>query len=589
MRKTTTYFALFLTLVCSSAFCNDTSPAPLYPPEKPPFLTLVDNGTPTATIVIQDKNNREQRWAAQELATYLRRMSGAELKVDDHEPASGVVVLLRIDPTLNPLKPGQHDWAGSRGYRLQTKGNRLEVIGSDGLSVVHGVYGLLERHLGVRWLWASQLGRIIPKQKTVRVGQMDETSIPDFLVRSVGSGPWALFHGANAAVDLDEQPVGVKWRWDYHSFCELIPASKYYDKHPDWWPLVNGKRKRPDRPASHSTQLCTTNPALIAEMTRNLLAVLDKEPDIDVISLSPNDGNGYCECPRCKALDEPGQDWFGRYSKRLAVLNNAIATEVAKRHPNVLVKVGAYTYYLRRPLDRSLVPTKNQIVQVCHTYQCHNHPLESNGCVAGKTYQPNDVFMPNAEFLKVLDDWRKVTDHLFIYEYYMLSRPRHDHVPWPLVHSIRMDMPYYHRIGAEGFYTQWDASTFQRYGMNYYVAAKLAWNTNLDVDQLMTDYCQKAFGPAWQPMLAYFRYMEQAMIDDGRCLSTALQLPYRWAPAVYTDQVMQKAGDLLQHALQAKLTKSERQRVEFFKQGFEESREAIKTLKNHPKSKERWF
>jgi hypothetical protein len=182
--------------------------------------------------------------------------------------------------------------------------------------------------------------------------------------------------------------------------------------------------------------------------------------------------------------------------------------------------------------------------------------------------------MPNSEYRKVLLDWKSVAKHLFIYEYYVLHRVDDEKMPWPLVHAIREDIPYYHRIGAEGFYTQVGDESFQRYGMNYYVAAKLAWNSKLDVDALMEDFCQSAFGPGSTAMLAYFRRMEKALVDDNRCLSTPLKGPNYWGPRIFTDQVMRDAEECLRQASNA-TSNTDRKRVDFFRQGFEDFRQAI--------------
>lgn len=552
--------------------------APLYAPAGPPFIELVSEGVAQATVVVPDDAPREMRRAAEELANYVQRISGAQLKIAA-KTGDGPAVVLQVDTALHPRPAGKRDWPGARGFRLRTEGRIVRVTGADPLGVLHGVYGLVERHLGVRWLWPGELGEIVPQQRTLRVGTLDEASIPDFAVRWVGSGDWALRHGANAMVEIGNQPVGVKWKWHFHTFCTLIPAEKYYDAHPDWWPLVNGQRKRPDQPHSHSTQLCTSNAEMVAEMTRNLIAVLDAEPDTDIIALSPNDGGGFCECESCRALDEPDRDWFARYSKRLAVLNNTVAREVAKRHPRVLIKVGAYAMYLRRPLDEDVSPTANQLVQICHIYNCHNHPVQGERCMAGKTFTASNDFLPNSVFRQMIDDWKKVTDHLFIYEYYTLGGPSRAGLPWPLIHTIREDMPYYHGVGAEGFYTQLTETMFHRYGLNYYVAAKLAWNTRLDVDALLADYADHAFGPAAEPMRAYFGRLEQAMTDADCCLSYGLENPQRWGPRVFTSEVMDQAAALLAQAAAAAPQGPYRERVAFFQNGFDDAREGLAKMK----------
>jgi hypothetical protein len=216
---------------------------------------------------------------------------------------------------------------------------------------------------------------------------------------------------------------------------------------------------------------------------------------------------------------------------------------------------------------------------MCHIYCCHNHPVCGDRCVAGKTFQPRGEFMPNAIFRTMVDDWRRVTQHLFIYEYYTLGGPARAKLPWPLAHAIRVDMPYYRQIGAEGFYTQLDETSFHRYGMNYYLAAKLAWDTRLDVDALMTDYCRHAFGPAAPSMLAYFRRLEQAMLDADLCLSYGQESPQRWGPKIFTAAVMSEAGALLDAALGAAPAGPYRERVAFFKRGFDEARQSLAAMK----------
>ena len=116
---------------------------------------------------------------------------------------------------------------------------------------------------------------------------------------------------------------------------------------------------------------------LIAEMAKNIIKLFDEEPDIDILSLAPQDGGGFCECDRCRALDEerpPKEAWHARYSNRLAVFNNAVAKRVAVKYPDKLIKVGAYAMYLRVPQDPDYRPAPNLAIQVCHTYALLIHP-----------------------------------------------------------------------------------------------------------------------------------------------------------------------------------------------------------------------
>ena len=172
---------------------------------------------------------------------------------------------------------------------------------------------------------------------------------------------------------------------------------------------------------SHNHQLCTTNPDVIKIAAAKLIEVLDADPNIETIALWANDGGGFCECKNCCALDEYWRDWFGKYSRRIAIFNNEIAKIVKKKHPNVLIKAGAYAMYTRPPLDEDYQPEDNLFFQLCHLYFCHNHPLGSNMCKVGETYEPSDAFKPNQEFCRILDRWLKISPHLYIYEYYTIG------------------------------------------------------------------------------------------------------------------------------------------------------------------------
>ena len=77
-----------------------------------------------------------------------------------------------------------------------------------------------------------------------------------------------------------------------------------------------------------------------------------------------------------------------------------------------------------------------------------------------------------------------------------------------MVHTMRSDIPYYRDRGVEGFYTQLSESTWHRLGLNYYVAAKLCWNADLDADALLDDYFDGFYGPAAGPMGDYFMAMD---------------------------------------------------------------------------------
>jgi hypothetical protein len=287
-------------------------------------------------------------------------------------------------------------------------------------------------------------------------------------------------------------------------------------------------------------------------MTENIIALFDVDPTIDMLALSPQDGGGFCQCDACRALDEkrsPEEAWHATYSQRLAIFNNEVARGVARKYPDKLLKVGAYAMYLRVPQKPDYRPEPNLAVQVCHTYSCNSHPVASPSCRGNSSY-----------FRKELERWASLTPHLFIYEYY--NKGAWGGLPYYQLHLIREDIPYYRRLGAEGFYTQPAGRRWVACGLNHYIAAKLLWDVNLDVDRLIEDYYRKFYAEAAGPMRDYGQALQQAFADYQPCMEP---FGWRWttlvAPEIFRPSALAAMEDAVGRAERAAQSDVVRQRV----------------------------
>jgi hypothetical protein len=106
--------------------------------------------------------------------------------------------------------------------------------------------------------------------------------------------------------------------------------------------------------------------------------------------------------------------------------------------------------------------------------------------------------------------WEKATEVLGWYEYiyglmYMVPRiyPHHTQVTlqWAQQHKVK----YF----AAELYPNWGA------GPKAWIQAKLLWNPDLNVDEMMKDWCEKAVGPKASPsLLRYFGVWENYWTKD---------------------------------------------------------------------------
>ena len=335
---------------------------------------------------------------------------------------------------------------------------------------------------------------------------------------------------------------------------------------------------------AQGNQLCTTNPDVIKEVAKNLIDTLDANPGIDINNFSPEDNRRFCECEKCRALDENGRDWLGKYSNRFAVFNNQVAKIVQEKHPNVLIKVGAYEMYARPPLDDNYKPESNILFQVCHLWFCHHHPLGSNQCQKDLTYGAKEKFSPNAEYEKILGQWLKLSPHLFVYEYYQLNGMKRSNQFWPIIHALREDIRYYRDKGVQGFFTQ-TSDDWARLGVNFYLASKLCWNSDLNVDKLLDDYFKKCYGPSSKPVESFFMTLESAIQKWNQCASYGLQGVDNFGEMgleIYKPSVLNKLEKSLSLALKlAQKDQTVLMRVKKLSAAFEETRIALRKMADH--------
>ncbi|HEX9971405.1 MAG TPA: DUF4838 domain-containing protein [bacterium] len=548
-------------------------------------IVIVENGLPKAVIVLNSGATEAERFAALEMQTYLRKISGAEIpiKIDS--------VKLHENQILVGQSRLTKEWGinteelGREGFRIKTKDNNLVLVGRDDAGTQFAVYTFLEKYLGVRWFWPGELGEIVPKMKTIAIEQIDDTEEPDFKWRDRGPGG-ALWGATTGPTEMHarERLLGVtlkhqkevelwekrnKWGgmkiYGGHALGEIIPPEKYAKIHPEYYAWVDGKRAVPgdDYDYKHEGQICTTNPEVIkvaVEWARNFF---DEHPDYDGVHLTMNDGGGFCECEKCLALDSgefierPGIDReemkkqpakYTVITDRIFTFMNQIAEEVQKTHPGKYIVSMAYSRYAKPPEKIKLHPYV--IPQYC-LWSAYKHA--------------------NAELKKqheeIATGWAKAAHKKGIYEYYINGS-------WPGMHRLVMQymaesIKNLFRQGIDLYQTQ-SGDEFAINGLNDYVASKLLWDTSLDENQILTDFYQKLFGNAGSSIQRFHQRLVDAWAvatKDGVDV-TCSSLENTRLLELFTPQLLDECRQDLAEAERACDYDLICNRVEFYKKGF---------------------
>jgi hypothetical protein len=131
--------------------------------------------------------------------------------------------------------------------------------------------------------------------------------------------------------------------------------------------------------------------------------------------------------------------------------------------------------------------------------RCYRHSLNDEKC------EINTVIKSH------LDEQLKTHKKVHIYEHYMGSYSQNS-LPFPILHAIASDIRYFHNLTAvDGVVSQCELGNWGTYGLNYYVFARMAWNADNDLGNIVDDYCEKYYGSASAPMEKYFARLEDAM------------------------------------------------------------------------------
>jgi Domain of unknown function (DUF4838)/Glycosyl hydrolase family 67 N-terminus len=499
---------------------------------------LVSDGRPEATIVVSPSAKGDESLAATELRDYVAKISGASLTIQTAAPKEGTIVRIGVYGA-EPVR----DWSGPApppdGFALRTVGNELWIVGGDVRGALYGVYDLLETELGVRWFMPGELGEDVPSQKDIPMPKVDREKAPAF--SAVGGFIWAGGPGANEWEKRARARVGPTSAFFGHNWYNIIPpTAETKAAHPEWFALSSGVR---------TNQLCSAHPDVVRITVEKARAFFDANPSATLFSISPNDGSGFCEDARCQAVDQRYGVTDGTLSDRLVHYANEVLAELGKAHPGKQVGILAYVQHTAPP--RAAKPHPNYVTLITRMPWefCHAHALDDPACEL------------NRRFLDYVRGWRSVAQHVGVYDYY-----GHFYMftPWPLVHSIRRDLPLLKGLGVDRFMSE-TQQHWANQGLNFYVGAKLAWDPSQDTDRLLTDYYVRFYGAARAPMRRYWERWEQAMaatVGQGHG-------GYQWL-RMFTPNLVAETDPLLAEAerLAASDRDKVRQRVAFARQGF---------------------
>jgi hypothetical protein len=454
-------------------------------------LVLVNHGRSDYAIVIATNASPTVKHAAQELADDLKQISGAALPVVSGPP-SGPAIFVGVSSFLSSgFQKVRSAVLPEEGFKICTAGRNLCLAGHDDRGTLYAVYAFLEDHLGVRWYAPD--ATVLPPQDTVSVPELNETRTPVFSYRDTDEA--VVFKNAAWDAHLKLNGVSVPDQADLgginrlfngaENFYQLVPPGRYFADHPEYYSLINGKRK-----SSPDSQLCLSNPDVFKLVVDALVAEAKANPKELTLGLSPNDArDGSCQCDACRAADAK----FGSPAGTLLNFVNKVAAAVQAALPDrkIWVETLAYQYTEKAPTPGTIAPADNVLVCLAPIYACDGHSLASDP--------------QNKKSNEALLAWSKIAKgHLQVWHY--VVNFAHYLQPYPDWDELGVDMAYYRANGVSGMFCEGDyQGNCELQTMHTWVMAHLFWNPHQDVWALVRDFCDGYYGKSGADIYAYLR------------------------------------------------------------------------------------
>jgi len=454
------YLLLLAAIAISAASCNGGKKFVIEPGSK--YLVVTGDTTDSLTII-----------AASELERYFSLITRVPLKnVSGNEKPKGTIYIGRSG-IADTAVLREIDGLSRDGFLAIYSKERLIIAGNNGNADLAAVYSFLEESAGCMRFTSEE--EYIPYLRKITIPSQHRIHEPAFSFRV------AHFPDRNNRLFTEWNRISTfdAWGLFVHTFPRLMPPSEYYEAHPEYFSLVNGRRIR-------DGQLCLSNPEVIRILTENLGRLIAEEPDKTYWSVSQNDCINYCECEECRKLYEKYGTISGAYVE--------MANSIAGKFPDKQISTLAYQFTRQAP--RNIIPAPNVNIMFCSIEYNRSMPLATDPRSAG--------------FVKDLSDWSRLTDNIFMWDYVVQFRTFL--CPFPNFHTIQPNIQLFRQYGIPMMFQQGSGNSWSDLSeLKQYYISKLLWNPDLDGDSIISRFIDTYYGAAAPHIKSYYDLSHSAL------------------------------------------------------------------------------
>ena len=518
-------------------------------------MYIVDDGVSDFVIVTEENPDATTKTAVNELQTYIKKISGTELKaVTENEvtPEDNAIIIGETSLEKGIVDINRLEIAKD-GFMLHSDGKHLFIAGSDNRGTLYGVYTFLEEYLGVRW-FTPEL-EVVPENKDIVIdSHINRIVEPSFSIRRNDSLGTNDAHRARTKMNVSFWNEAKEYGgaltyvlWDV-TLDKLVPDD-LITEHPEYFATTAEGTKTRDH-------VCLSNPDVLSVAVENARkAILACETDAKYIHIGQKDNTNYCRCENCEALYEK----YGSVSAPTILFTNAFADALDDEFPDFMFTFYAYNETDRPPTDTTLRCNDNVAPVLCGLHKaCRSHPLTECGAHDGNETFYN-LFGDNEPTISQdFANWVKIADTTYIYDYtinFINTAQFFSNFEY-----MQSTMKYMHDIGITGYiYNCGDTHTAAFNELRNYLLCKLQWDVNCDVEYHMMDFMNAYYG---EEAASYIKQIIDIQTAQTKVSAHAFDFDWHYQAGFYPMNVAVALDGLWEKALAADITEEQLFNVE---------------------------
>ena len=450
------------------------------------------------TIAVSTTASHREKFAAEELVSYLNKITGKELSVitvDSSKVPDGTIAIGELAVSSGMISREELGPIGEDGFVINIADNKGAICGWRDLGTVYGVYELLKQ-VGVKFY--AEDCEIIPSKSKLKIPELRLAIKPHYDLRTIFKYD-VYFKGITPSMKLGYTPnddmgyhgdLGAPGERNWvHSASFMMPYRLFGEEHPEYFALnKSSERVKPgEGPPGH---LCLSNMEMRETGAERLLHLIEKQENRTSFVVTQGDGrsNSWCQCSNCKALDAiPGD----HMTDRLMDYVNYNARVVNEKYPGKKILTLAYTEATSRPPER-VMPDPNVMVMYCPyppQTPCQSHGLDCP---------------ENSQGFAELQGWiEKCPENMYIYDYPRGYRVWYE--PFGSFYAMVDKMNFYASNGIKGIVQCVVPTSFT--DLFVFVQGVLFWEPDADVEKLIDEFMDAYYGEAAPHMREYFNFM----------------------------------------------------------------------------------